>query len=172
MSDFNLISAIQKIAGVENEDKVRLLQCNVNSVDIPNRIATVTTITGKSKITFDAQLQAGIADGIVITPETDSMVYVLASKYTLPFIIQYSDFVNLTLNGDEYGGLVRVIDLTKKINQLEKQINDLKQIFSSWTPISSDGGAALKALSGTWAGQNITLTNQSEIENTIIKHGG
>jgi hypothetical protein len=172
MSDFNIISAIQKIAGSENDDKVKMLQCSVNSVDIAKRIVNVTTITGTSKITFDAQLQAGIADGIIITPKVGSMVYVLASKYTLPFIIQYSDFVNLTLNGEEFGGLVKVIDLTEKINNLETQINDLKQFFNSWVTVPNDGGAALKLIVSSWANQEITLTAQKEIENTIIKHGG
>lgn len=158
MSDFNIISAIQKIAGNENEDKVKLLQCIVNSVDVDNRTANVTTITGHVKIDIDAQLQAGIADGIVITPEVGSMVYVLMSKYTLPFIIQYSDFVSLTINGDEFGGLTKVIELTQKLNALENKINTIITWGASVTP----------PLTTT----PLTPTLQSEIENTIVKHGG
>jgi hypothetical protein len=171
MSDFNLISAIQKIAGNDNEDKVRLLQCKVNSVDLDNRIANVSTITGNAPLTFDVQLQAGIADGLLIEPAVESMVYVLLSKYTLPFIIQYSDVVTYAFNGDEFGGLVKVIELTEKLNNLEQEFNTLKQAFNSWIVVPSDGGGALKTITSSWASQNLTPTQRKEIENISVNHG-
>lgn len=171
MSDFNIISAIQKIAGSENDDKVRLLQCTVNSVDIDNRTANVTTITGYVKVDIDAQLQAGVADGLVITPAIGSMVFVFLSKYTLPFIIQYSDFVSLTINGDEFGGLVKVIELTNKINSLENKVNDIINIFATHTHGVISAGSPTSPTSTPVTG-NLVVTQQSEIENTIVKHGG
>ena len=157
MSDFNIISAIQQIAGVQNDDKVRLLQCTVNSVDLDNRICNVTTITGKSAVNFDAQLMAGVADGLLIEPKADSMVYVLISKYTLPFVLQYSDVVTYAFNGDEFGGLVKVIELTQKLNALENKVNEL----IAW-------GATV---SPSFASSPLTITQQNEIENKSVKHG-
>jgi hypothetical protein len=53
---------------------------------------------------------------------------------------------------------------------LEKDVNALKSVFSGWTPISQDGGAALKSAAGTWFGQQLTVTSKSDIENDKIKH--
>ena len=157
MSDFNIISAIQKIAGAQNDDKVKLLQCNVNNVDVNNRICNVTTITGESIISFDVQLMAGVADGFIIVPKVDSMVYVLSSKYTLPFVVQYSDVESYNLNGVEFGGLVKVIELTKKLNAIENKLNDI----ITW-------GATV---SPPFTSAPIIPTQQIEIENKTVQHG-
>lgn len=168
MSDFNIISVIQNLSGNQNEDKVRLLQCTVNSVDLANRTAHVTTITGQSTLDFDVQLQAGIADGLIIEPLVNSMVYVLMSKYTLPFIVQYSDIVSLSINGIEFGGLVKVIELTNKLNALENIVNDLILKFNTHTHIAAGTPTSITSVIET---NNLTPTQQSEIENTVIKHG-
>ena len=165
MSDFNLISAIQKLAGTENEDKVKLLQCTVNSVDLNNRISNVTTITGNAPLTFDVQLQAGIADGLLIEPLVDSMVYVLFSKYTLPFILQYSDVVTYAFNGDEFGGIVKVIELTQKLNNLENKVNSIIETYNSHSHASNGAPP-----SGLVVGE-LTQTQRGDIENTSVKHG-
>jgi hypothetical protein len=168
MSDFNIISVIQNLSGAQNEDKIRLLQCTVNSVNLSNRTAHVTTITGQSTLDFDVQLQAGIADGLVIEPAIDSMVYVLTSKYTLPFIVQYSDVVSLSINGVEFGGLVKVIELTNKLNAIENKLNNLLTAYNSHTHIAS--GTPTSPTNLIESG-NLTPTQQSEIENIVIKHG-
>ena len=165
MSDFNIISVIQNLSGNQNEDKVRLLQCTVNSVDLGNRIANVTTITGQSTLDFDVQLQAGVADGLVIEPLIGSMVYVLMSKYTLPFIIQYSDVVSLSINGIEFGGLVKVIELTQKLNAMENKLNSIITAYNSHVH------SALNTPTTSLIVGNLTPTQQNEIENTVIKHG-
>lgn len=157
MSDFNIISAIQKIAGSQNEDKVRLLQCTVDSVDPDNRVCSVTTITGSSSLSFDAQLMAGVADGFLIEPVVGSMVFVLLSTYTLPFVVQYSDVTAYAINGDEFGGMVKVIELTQKLNALEQKVNQI----IAW------GAGVTPPLAAT----PLTVTQQAEIENTTVQHG-
>ena len=167
----DLTALIQEIAGTRNEDKVRLFICSVNSVNESNRTANVTTINGSSELTFDANLNAGKGDGFVSIPKDDSEVYVLTSKYTNPFIVAYSDIVSYFIKGGEFGGLVKVIELTEKLNNLESDINDLKQAFTSWTPVTQDGGAALKATAATWSSSILIETQQSDIENEKVKHG-
>jgi hypothetical protein len=157
MSDQIMISAIQKLAGIQNDDKVRLLQCSVDSVDLDKRTCSVTTISGKSNISFDVQLMAGVADGLLIEPAVNSMVYILMSRYTLPFVVQYSDVVSYSLNGDEFGGMVKVIELTQKINALETLLNEILLWSATVTP--------------SFTSQPIVLTQQTEIENKSIQHG-
>ena len=66
--------------------------------------------------------------------------------------------------------MVKVKELTKKLNAVEKDLNNLKTIITSWTPVASDGGAALKAIITSWATQSITPTAQNELENKNVKH--
>lgn len=158
MSGFKIISAIQKLSGTQNDDKVRLIQCKVLSVDLDNRICEVETISGNSGIVFEANLQAAVGDGLLIEPAVDSTVVVLFSKYTLPTIISYSDVVTYALNGDEFGGIVKVIELTQKLNALEDAINKIITWGATVTP-------PLTTVTP------IVPTHQSEIENKTIKHG-
>jgi len=104
---------------------------------------------------------------------------VIFSQNIEPFAVQFSKIKNITIfasdkiqfNDGSFGGLVKVQELTDKINALENDLNNLKLLFQSWTPVPSDGGAVLKALSSTWAGQTITSTVKSDLENTTILHG-
>lgn len=157
MSDQSIIYAIQKLAGTHQKDDVKLLQCTVKSVDLDGRTCTVSTITGNSQISFDVQLMAGVADGLLIEPALDSMVYVLMSKYSLPFIVQYSDVVKYLFNGDEFGGLVKVIELTGKLNAIEQKVNSIITWGAGVTP--------------PFVGEPLVPTQQTEIENTSVNHG-
>lgn len=75
----------------------------------------------------------------------------------------------VTFNGGKLGGLVKVEDLTGRINTIEKDINALKKVFSGWTPAPQDGGAALKGAASSWAGQTLTLTQRRDYENEKVK---
>lgn len=155
MSD--LAQTIQELAGTRNQDEVKLYQATVNSVDTAKRTCNVTTITGNATLTFDAQLMAGVADGILIIPEVESYVFVLKSKYTIPFIIAYSDIIEFSLMGGEFGGLVKVIELTKRINDLEKRLNEI----TTWSGTVSPPLISVP----------LTLTVREDLENLSIKHG-
>ena len=75
----------------------------------------------------------------------------------------------IVFNGGDLGGLVKVEELTKQINAIEKDINTLKNIFTGWVTVSQDGGAALKTAATTWAGQTLTLTKRGDYENEKVK---
>lgn len=76
----------------------------------------------------------------------------------------------IVFNGGENFGLVKVKELTEKLNVLEKEINSLKSVFSAWVPSPQDGGAALKGGVGQWAGSQLKTTRQKDIENVDIEH--
>lgn len=75
----------------------------------------------------------------------------------------------ITMNDGDLGGLVKINDLTKRLNNIESDINNLKNAFSSWQPVANDGGAALKTGTTAWAGQILTQTKNSDYENTKVK---
>lgn len=75
----------------------------------------------------------------------------------------------IVFNGGDLGGLVKVEELTKQINAIEKDINTLKNVFTGWVTVPQDGGAALKTAATTWAGQTLTLTKRGDYENEKVK---
>lgn len=77
----------------------------------------------------------------------------------------------ITLNGGAFGGTVKVEELTEHINTIENDINELKNIFSAWVAVPQDGGAALSALTATWASSLLTPTQREDYENDKVKHG-
>ena len=155
MSD--LAQKIQELAGTRNQDEVKLYQAIVNSVDTTKRTCNVTTITGNATLSFDAQLMAGVADGVLIIPEIESYVFVLKSKYTIPFVILYSDIDSVSFMGGEFGGIVKVAELVKKINDLEKRLNEI----AIWS-----GTVSPPLISNP-----LILTKRADLENTSVKHG-
>lgn len=77
---------------------------------------------------------------------------------------------DIIFNGGKLNGLVKIDDLTKRLNIIEKDINNLKKVFASgWTPVPQDGGAALKTAAVSWSGSTLTETKRSDYENEKIK---
>jgi hypothetical protein len=70
---------------------------------------------------------------------------------------------SLYLKGDgtvEFGGsvdnLMRFTNTKAVIEELQQSITTLKQAFASWVVVPTDGGAALKAITATWAATTLT----------------
>lgn len=77
---------------------------------------------------------------------------------------------NISFNGGKLGGLVKIGDLTKRLNIIENDINALKTAVSSWTPDPQDGGAALKSAISSWAASQLTPSVRSDYENQSVMH--
>jgi hypothetical protein len=75
---------------------------------------------------------------------------------------------NIIFNNGTLGGLVIVQNNVDRLNKIENDINSLKNVFSGWTPVPNDGGAALKSAASTWFSQQLTPTQKTDIENTKI----
>lgn len=132
----------------------------------------------------DVRLNAsadGNADNILIKPKVDSMVLMAdlsGGELRSLVVISFSALESMTvkfegevvINGGENEGLVKVVELTEKLNAIEQKIIDLQTVFSSWTPVVYDGGAVLKGLVTSWASPTFGKTVQSDIENDKIKH--
>lgn len=77
----------------------------------------------------------------------------------------------IKLNGDSNGGLVISAEVADDLNAIKQDLNNLKTVFQSWVTVPSDGGGALKAAVNSWAGQQLSNTQPSDLENDKIKHG-
>ena len=122
----------------------------------------------------DIRLRATTTDDdmeLLITPAVGSGVIVgsLTGGYEQLVILSVDRADQIIINGGHHGGLVLVNELTRKLNSLEKELNDLKEVMSTWTPIPQDGGASLKSAVLSWAGQKLRKTQACDLENPKIK---
>jgi hypothetical protein len=173
--DRSIIASVQKMTGTYNIDTVYLVTGNVLSVDEAAGTCSVEAISGNAATNIDGvEFQTVIADGVLIIPKIDSEVKVLFSKYTTPFIVQYSEVDKIYLgaelvqfNDGNLGGMVKVIDLTTKLNNLENKVNDILTAFNAHTHTSTAPSTPttppLAPIVGT-----LTPTQQTDIENTLI----
>ena len=54
--------------------------------------------------------------------------------------------LEILFNGGNLLGLVKIQELTDRLNEYEMIFNQLQTDFSGWVPVPSDGGAALKSI--------------------------
>lgn len=166
--DRSLKNAIQRMAGTFNKQYLTLTSGNIVSVDNTTRQCVVLL---DNDVEVSCKLMAAVGDGLYLIPSVDSTVAVIYGTYEDAYIIMCSDVDSISFKGSELGGLVKVIDLVSQLNTIQNGINDLKNIFSSWTPVPNDGGAVLKTLLSTWQNKLLNLTQRSDIENTSVSHG-
>ena len=153
MSNEKLRTAIRKIAG----NGMQILQCEVISVDIPNRTALV-----KYEAEYIVKLMTSVGDGLLLIPEVGSSVSVLDGQ-----IIGYSDLDEIWLSGQQHGGLVKVSELVSKMNAIENKLNDLLGKYNTHTHAANNTPIipAFQVL-GT-----LTPTTINDLENPDVKHG-
>lgn len=189
MADRAIEEAVKKLAGTQFRDDAVIVQCTVASVDLTTRTCDCTPISGEAVTDLpNVQLMAEIDDGFLLVPTVGSTVFVLYSTRHAPFIALFSEVEQVVIisgncqlqisnqgtiqfNDGTYGGLIQISELITTINTLQNDLNTLKQAVSSWVPVPNDGGAALKAAAAGWAGNQITLTERADLENTTVTHG-
>lgn len=123
----------------------------------------------------DVRLRASTeVDGaqIIVRPAVGSVVIVGSLTGDLDHLVVLSmdRAEEVIINGGKLGGLIKVQEITQKLNALESEVNDLKQLFASWVPVKGDGGAVLRGLLGSWAGKRLTLSRREDYEDTKVKH--
>lgn len=167
----DIATAIRMITNTHLTDKVRMFDAEVNSVSMTDRTCEVTMIGGKSANTLTVRLMASADDGLLMKPTIGSTIVVMMSEYTAPFVAKYSGVDSITMLGGDLKGLVKVDDLVTQLNNLENDITNLKNAFTTWAVVPSDGGSALKLASASWAASPIINTQASDLENTNITQG-
>lgn len=141
------------------------------------------------------QLRAG-ADGnntgVVLFPRKGSVVLVglIGNNYNSAYLVKADDLETIKisrtgqgafsievnaagdviLNSGNNGGLVKVNDMVQSLNNIENSINDLKALVTSWTPVSGDGGLALKTILSTWQASSLPVSSAVQLEDTKVKH--
>ena len=123
----------------------------------------------------DVRLRASTeVDGaqLILRPAVGSAVIVgsLTGDLDQLVLLSMDRADEVIINGGKLGGLVKIAELTDKINLLERELNDLKSALGRWTPVKSDGGAALKLAISPWSAKQLSLTRRGDFEDTKVKH--
>ena len=149
-----------------------------------NQEATVGVVLFPRKGSYVAvAMLSGYAAGVVVLTEDVESIEVNINDGTKLTIteggisLNVKDGITLDIddsaaafNGGKLGGLINVADLTSHLNTIEKDINKLKTVFSSWVPAPQDGGAALKGSVSLWASKQLTLSKRGDYEDETVKH--
>lgn len=166
-----------------------LLVGTVTSVDRTARTVDVAPLDESAPLLgMNLQANQGSNLGIVQIPRVGSFVIVGFCDDGASGMVLLSDDVEevritiegeensilvnndgITLNGGSLGGLVKVRELTERINLIERDINNMKTVMASWVPAPQDGGAALKGAISTWASKRLVETVRKDYENERVR---
>ena len=172
MSKTEVASALTEFVETKSKGNDSLV-CKVISVDLPTNTCYCEPINGDSEIQ-NVKLTTnttGAGVGFLLIPKINSLVVVTFLDNSSAYVSMVAEVDEVNVNGKTLGGLVKVIDLTTKLNNLENKVNALITGISTWTPVPNDGGAALKVALTTWLSSSLTLTVRANIENILIKQG-
>ena len=133
------------------------------NVDADNGVCDVE-IEGKAPA--KGALIGNADSGVMTVPKEGSVVAVVWASPVTAVVVMVAEVKELRIMGGQLGGMVKV----EELNAVERDLNNLKQVFQDWIPVAQDGGAALKtAVATTWAAQQLTETQKSDIENEKVK---
>lgn len=140
----------------------------VKSVDA-TALTCVVELADETEIT-DVRLKAAIDevnDGIVQIPVVGSTVLVgsIGNKVNVRVVIMFSTVTEVLFYGGTNGGLTKIGALVTKLNNLENKMNDLIAYINTHSHAANGSPPA-----PTYAGGNLTVTQQGDLENTKVKH--
>lgn len=177
MSDRDIIESINKITGGHKNDIVTYINARVISVNESERICSCIAIDGHTEYDLPVvKLMPDIEDGILVIPEEDSTVKVIFSQNIEPFVAQFSNIKKyvifasekIELQGSEFGGMVKVEELTNKLNNIENQLNQILLTLKSIVVPTPTPYPFAPLFLGV---QNLQPTEIGDLENKAVQHG-
>ena len=173
-TDAKVVAALRRLMG----QAALVLAGEVTAVDKPARTCTVTFASGLEMDGIQLQALAEGDKGLVCIPKIGADCLALALGGGEYLLLQATELdavyvdaaVEIVINGGSNKGVAKSPALVEQFNKLQDDLNALKNVFSGWTPIPNDGGAALKAAAGSWAGQQLDKTAIDDIQNEKLKH--
>lgn len=184
----SLKEAIQELTKIPDS----MAMCTVKSVDEAKRTCVATTVSGVSGVELkDVMLMASVDDGKLLVPAVDSNVIVQWSDKVTPYVAMYSELSKVLyvvgdnaieisdkvkVNGEDYGGLIKIEKLVEKINAIESKVDSHIANYNTHIHITTATVGAT-ATPGTIAPTTSTetaigtKTKVSDLENETIQHG-
>lgn len=140
-------------------------------------LTCVVEVTGTDEEHLDVRL-LGVSDEVekptVYFPKVGSFVGImpLFNSRNMMAVFLVTEIDEVLLNGDEFGGLVKVNVLVDRLNKLEARFNDFKAKYNSHVHAGVTTGVGSSGTTPTTiALANLVETQVEDIENEKIKHG-
>ena len=143
--------------------------CTIDSVDLIKLTCYCVPLNDDADI-INVRLMANIDNGFLLIPEVNSIVVVSFLSDDSAYVSLVSKVSEVQLNGKNFDGLVKVQELTDKLNALENKVNDLITACSSQIVTLAPSGTFPLAPYFTSVTPLIP-TQQLEIENITILQG-
>lgn len=170
MSADKLISVLAKRLAPRVRKELKAVVEWATVVSIEEDTCTVQMLSDNEGVHTEG-IRLQVFGNSVLKPATNAECLVLhiENDDSLGLIIWCSKITEMTINGDENGGIIKWPKLKQDLELMKQAIEGLQQVFTAWVPLANDGGAALKAASETFT--TLQLPSFEEIENEIVKHG-
>lgn len=182
-----------------DENEFYSARATVTAIDLNSNTCTVVTDENNKELTrVKLSTNIGAKFGIVLIPSIDSTVIVNFNSISDAYISQSSELSEakiifddtenpatlisvktaaitidsdlVTFNQGSNNGLVKVQEMSDRLNELEALFTQLQTDFSSWVTVPQDGGAALKALLTAGFGTKVIPDSKIvDFENNKIK---
>ncbi len=158
----DIVEAIQKISKQGQQD-TRIQVAKVLSVE--GTTCTVELLDSQFEIN-EVRLQTETSNGVLLIPAVDSFVIIAPIDDFEYIVVMYSALDSIQFLDGSFGGLVKVVDLVTKLNNLENKVNSLITYINSHTHASNGTPP-----SPSFVGGSLTPTVRNDIENTKVTHG-
>ena len=113
--------AIQSLSGL-NDLQYEGVLCKVSDIDLATFTCTCTPTNGDAEF-YDVLLNADAEKGFTLIPVNGSLVIAQQTSQATAYVSMVSKVDQVYIAGDANGGLVKVTELTTKLNQLVTQIS-------------------------------------------------
>lgn len=170
----SLQTLVRQIAGTDLSDEQHMAVATVVSVDQSTATCTVRLTGGQTNnIRSGVRLMATQADGFFIAPADNSQVIIAWSTRNEPYVAMFGEVQDIyleaanlvTLQGNQYGGLIKVVPLVSRLNALETLINSLITLYNGHVHTANGTPTASQET------QTATQTQASDLENKKVVHG-
>jgi len=164
----------ENLAEIITRGKNGEIVLNVDSDQEDGGIVSITVAnrnrSGKLqlKILGDSEINVSNKCSLYSNSEVDLRVENLDTDEVSSINVKGSEIV---LNDNRLDSYIADINaLTERYNILEDDLNTLKEAFINWVPVTTDGGAALKAITTDWQVATLIQTEVDDIKDEKIKN--
>jgi len=166
----NIAELIKQLAGQNDEfSEIYAVPCTVKSYDGSAKTCVCSPSNGDADL-IDVRLQADDGNSFYVVPRVGSAVMVQPINNMTGFIVMFSQVESIQFLDGSFGGLTKTQELKTQLDKTNEVINAIVNSLQNWTPVSNDGGAALKTYFATQISGK-TIGDYSGIENGKITHG-